>query len=259
MATEGMATSGHDKERAFWGDYARRKEISDTKLKVRSDYRSYFGSGRFAEGEDLVETLGDIRGKRLLECGCGTGWVSVLFARAGAEVWSFDITKEMVDLARRVAAVNDLGDRIHPEEMIFESMTYPDNFFDYAVGFGVLHHVELEGSRDEVYRVLKPGGVAIFNEPLGHNFLLEFARKYLPYPNKEGHATDIPLKMKDIALFAELFARYTVAPYYLFSMIEQALWPADAGLSPEAAERGPGEAFSVAGSYYRMAMIAPYE
>ncbi|MDP3940222.1 MAG: class I SAM-dependent methyltransferase, partial [Deltaproteobacteria bacterium] len=180
MATEG--DTRHDKERAFWGDYVRRKQVPDEKLKVRGDYRSYFGSGKFAEGPGLVDILGDIKGKRLLECGCGTGWVSVLFARAGAEVWSFDITKEMIAHAIRVADVNGVGDRVHPEEMTFENMRYPDNFFDIAVGFGVLHHVDLPGSRDALYRVLKPGGVAIFNEPLGHNFPLEFARKYLPYP-----------------------------------------------------------------------------
>lgn len=258
MVSEGSA-SRHDKERSFWGDYARRKQVSDAKLKVRGDYRSYFGSGRFAEGIDLVETLGDIRGKRLLECGCGTGWVSVLFARAGAEVWSFDITKEMVARAQRVAEVNELGDRIHPEEMTFEAMTYPDNFFDLAVGFGVLHHVELEGSRDELYRVLKPGGLAIFNEPLGHNLALEFARNYLPYPDKEGHATDIPLKMSHIELFAKPFKRYTMTPYYLFSMIEQALGRNMPDSPLRKLDVALARAFPWIGRYYRMAMIALYK
>lgn len=258
MASEGTA-SRHDKERAFWGDYARRKEVSDEKLKVRGDYRSYFGSGRYAEGADLVETLGDLRGKRLLECGCGTGWVSVLFARAGAEVWSFDITRAMVERARRVAEVNDLGDRIHPDEMIFESMTYPDDFFDVAVGFGVLHHVDLAGSRDELHRVLRPGGLAIFNEPLGHNFPLEFARNHLPYPNKEGHATDIPLKMKDIAFFAKPFSRHTVTPYYLFSMIEQALGRHMPDSPLRRLDVALARRFPWLGRYYRMAMLALYK
>jgi len=258
MATEGTA-SRHDKERAFWGDYARRRQVSDEKLKVRGDYRSHFGSGRFAEGMEFVEILGEISGKRILECGCGTGWMSVLFARAGAEVWSFDITKEMVDRAQRAAEVNKLGDRIHPEEMTFEAMSYPDEFFDFAVGFGVLHHVELEGSRNELYRVLKPGGVAIFNEPLGHNLLLEFARKYLPYPGKDGHPTDIPLKMDHIELFAKPFKRYTMTPYHLFSMIESALGRHMPNSPMRKLDAALARAFPRLGRYYQMATIALYK
>ncbi|MDP3936545.1 MAG: hypothetical protein Q8R92_00220, partial [Deltaproteobacteria bacterium] len=126
-------------------------------------------------------------------------------------------------------------------------------------GFGVLHHVDLPGSRDALYRVLKPGGVAIFNEPLGHNYPLEFARKYLPYPNKEGHATDIPLKMKDIELFGEPFSRHTVTPYYLFSMIEQAMGRQMPNSPLRRLDTAIATHMPWLGRYYRMAMLAYYK
>ncbi len=257
MATKGKTR--HDQERAFWGEYVERKQVPDQRLVVHGDYLSYFGSGNFAEGPGLVETLGDIRGKRLLECGCGTGWMSVLFARSGAEVWCFDITKEMVDQALRVAKINDVEEIVHPEEMTFENLRYPDESFDIAVGFGVLHHVDLKGARDALYRVLKPGGVASFHEPLGHNFPLEFARKYLPYPNKEGHATDIPLKMKDVELFAEPFARFTFEPYYLFSMIEQVIGRQMPNSPLRRLDAALGRRFPRLGRYYRMARLTFYK
>jgi SAM-dependent methyltransferase len=250
--------SRQEKERVFWREFANRRPTSDSYLRVDGDFVSYFGSGRYAEGPLLVETIGDLRGKRLLECGSGSGWVSVLFARAGAEVWSFDITREMIERAVRTARVNDLADRIHPEEMSFEDLSYADAFFDVAVGFGVLHHVDLDGARDSLHRVLKPGGLAVFNEPLGHNLPLEFARQYLPYPNKEGHATDIPLKMKDIERFAEPFERYAVTPFYFFSMLEQAIGRPMAKSPLRRLDAAIARRFPWLGRFYRMAMIALY-
>ncbi len=250
--------SRHEKERAFWGDLVRRKVESDSDLKVDGDFISCFGTGLFAEGPLLVETIGDLRGKRLLECGSGDGWVSVLFARAGAEVWSFDITPEMIEKAVRRARVNDLEDRIHLEEMTFEDLSYPDAFFDVAAGFGVLHHVDLDAARDSLHRVLKPGGLAVFNEPLGHNLPLEFARKHLPYPRKVGHATDVPLKMKDIERFAAPFKRYVVTPFYFFSMLEQAIGRPMTNSPLRRLDAAIARRFPWLGRFYRMATIALY-
>jgi 2-polyprenyl-3-methyl-5-hydroxy-6-metoxy-1,4-benzoquinol methylase len=41
--------------------------------------------------------LGDLRGKRVIEYGCGLGQLTVLLARSGAEVTAFDISSQSID------------------------------------------------------------------------------------------------------------------------------------------------------------------
>lgn len=48
-------------------------------------------------------------------------------------------------------------------------LTFPDNSFDLVVGRAILHHLDYEKAIHEVKRVLKPGGHAIFIEPLRDN------------------------------------------------------------------------------------------
>jgi ubiquinone/menaquinone biosynthesis C-methylase UbiE len=47
-----------------------------------------------------------------------------------------------------------------------EKLDYPDAHFDVVVGIDILHHVDIPRAIKEVRRVLKPGGVAIFKEPI---------------------------------------------------------------------------------------------
>lgn len=48
-------------------------------------------------------------------------------------------------------------------------MPFPDRSFDVVVGRSILHHLELPLAYKEILRVLRPGGRAIFMEPLGDN------------------------------------------------------------------------------------------
>ncbi len=48
-------------------------------------------------------------------------------------------------------------------------MPFPDQSFDVVVGRSILHHLDLPLAYKEILRVLRPGGRAIFMEPLGDN------------------------------------------------------------------------------------------
>ncbi len=61
-----------------------------------------------------------------------------------------------------------------------ESLGFRDHSFGVIYGSGVLHHVKLEMALSELKRVLKPGGSAIFLEPLGHNPFINLFRKLTP-------------------------------------------------------------------------------
>ena len=58
---------------------------------------------RFA-APGIAEFLGDLRGKRVIEYGCGLGKLTVLLARSGAQVTAFDLSEGSVEVARKRAA-----------------------------------------------------------------------------------------------------------------------------------------------------------
>jgi SAM-dependent methyltransferase len=60
------------------------------------------------------------------------------------------------------------------------SMPFEDNSFDLVVGRAILHHLNLDRALNEIRRVLRPGGSAIFIEPLGGNPGAKFIRALTP-------------------------------------------------------------------------------
>jgi SAM-dependent methyltransferase len=107
---------------------------------------------------------------RLLDLGCGMGWTSCMFARRGYEVVGVDLAENMIAMANRKKAVEQL-DNVTFACVDFESS--PDQFgrFDCAVFYDSLHHSDDERlALAAVYRALKPGAVCITVEPgVGHS------------------------------------------------------------------------------------------
>jgi ubiquinone/menaquinone biosynthesis C-methylase UbiE len=168
------------------------------------------------------EWLGDLRGKRVLELGCGSGDNTVMLTRRGARVVALDLAFSGAEITRERARVNDIAS-LAANVMTAESLAFPDCVFDLAVGFGLLHHAELDALAMELCRVLSREGRAIFFEPLGTNPLLEFARAHLPYRAKHHSANEHPLTYADIQRVGKFFRTTRVREFYLFSMITRAI------------------------------------
>jgi len=106
--------------------------------------------------------LDQLKGKRILEVGCGAGAHSALFSRLGAEVYSLDLTMS------RVAATASKLDALEgtPKDLALQgdagALPFRDGFFDIVYSNGVLHHTPyIEKTVEEIFRVLKPGGLAV--------------------------------------------------------------------------------------------------
>jgi 2-polyprenyl-3-methyl-5-hydroxy-6-metoxy-1,4-benzoquinol methylase len=105
-------------------------------------------------------------GATLLDFGCGWGTNTVVFAKIGYAVEGFDISSKNIEHTRSLAATYGLADKVHAQIEAAESLSYSDGQFDVVVGVDILHHVDIDAAIREVHRVLKPGGVAIFREPV---------------------------------------------------------------------------------------------
>ncbi|UFN49753.1 class I SAM-dependent methyltransferase [Roseomonas sp. OT10] len=130
--------------------------------------------------QTVLDHLGELKGRRVLDLGCGTGFLASLLAAQGAEVDALDISPASVAIARHRAEISGVADRIRFHVMPAEALGFPDASFDALCGAFVLHHLDLATAAPELRRVLRPGGRAAFIETCGHSALLMTARRMLP-------------------------------------------------------------------------------
>jgi len=104
----------------------------------------------------------------LLDAGCGVGYHTVAFSRRGVRAVGIDISKAILEQARRSAVASGVADRTTFQEEQLEALSFSDNSFDAVHCRGVLMHVpRWELAVAELCRVLKPGGsIAILESNL---------------------------------------------------------------------------------------------
>ena len=131
---------------------------------------------------DFADALANVAGRRVLDLGCGEGEQSLDLLRHGARVTGVDISEHYVAAAEaRCRAAGFDATRLAFRVVDAHAMTFPDQSFDMVVGRGVLHHLDLARALSEIGRVLVPGGVAVFQEPLAANPLLKVFRWLTPH------------------------------------------------------------------------------
>jgi SAM-dependent methyltransferase len=106
---------------------------------------------------------------RVLEAGCGAGWLSWMLARSGYDVVGQDVNAKAIEMARG----NPMGAGVAKPPQFVEGDFEGPGFggeFDAVVFFDSLHHsLDLALAVGKAFAALKPGGVMIASEPgAGH-------------------------------------------------------------------------------------------
>ncbi len=166
------------------------------------------------------EQVGDVNSKKVLDFGCGDGWLCIGYAKNGADAWGFDISGELVEKAKKWANKEGLSKKIRLEKMTAEDLTYEDNFFDLIVGSAILHHTELDITLRNIKKVLKPDGKAIFIEPMNQNIFLQLWRKMTP--NRRS-PTERALTKSDLLLIEHVFPRARLTFFGFLSIFTEGL------------------------------------
>lgn len=104
----------------------------------------------------MLSLLGDVRGKRVLDAGCGAGALAEALLQRGAIVTGLELSERMAELTRA-----RLGDRaeVHVGDLARPLSIFADGSFDVIAASLVLHYLEQwEPTLREFARVLVPGG-----------------------------------------------------------------------------------------------------
>lgn len=161
---------------------------------LATQYDQQFGdegdySHRFVIYPAVLDILGDIDSKSILDLACGTGTLSRILAKKNAMVTGTDYSKEMIKIAK--AKNNDFK---YPIEYVIsdarKSFKFKDNSFDKVLHIMVLHSIadkHLKNVLEESKRTLKDNGECIVVIP--HPFFVkEF--KSVEYPARDLYLTN---------------------------------------------------------------------
>lgn len=120
----------------------------------------FFGSSPFYQGAVPFERLipfDSLKGKSVLEIGCGLGSHAQLLSQAGGVLSAIDLTPRAVELTRKRLSLNGL--KADVTRMDAEKLSFADETFNFIWSWGVIHHsAHPESILKEAHRVLKPFG-----------------------------------------------------------------------------------------------------
>ena len=137
---------------------------------------------------EILELLSPLDGRRVLELGFGRGEFSVWMAKQGASVSAVDIGPDLVAAAKALASANGVECDFRQSNVI--ELPYDFAAYDVVIGCAILHHLsenDVLKALQEVRRVLKPNGRAIFYECVENSRLFDFMQNLLPAGQKGGY------------------------------------------------------------------------
>jgi SAM-dependent methyltransferase len=148
--------------RAYWNEHIHDLAIS-THPPGSAGFFSDLDEYHFDKLHHLLRLVpfDGLRGRRVLDVGCGTGVDLVRFAHGGARVTGVDIADSAIALAQQNVAQRGLHAALVVADG--EHLPFADGCFDYVFAHGVAQYTS-DGPRlvREVHRVLAPGGEAVF-------------------------------------------------------------------------------------------------
>lgn len=213
--------------------------------------------GPWAPPETELRLLGDVRGLRVLDLGCGGGHNAVAMARHGADVTGIDVSTQMLKHARALAAAANVDvtflqrdiTALHATGPAHETKTEP---WDLILSVATFHYIRhIDPVLAACAQRLRPGGRLVFSvdHPLRNSFFdaddedlaIMPVRSYFDgtpmrwaFPETTMHVRTYPRPLSawtDAVTAAGLRLQRLVEPLPPAEMLD-VTWPEDSALAP---------------------------
>lgn len=218
---------------AAWDRYATAYQAA---ARLPTDVAQY---GPDLPNDGDLRLVGEVKGKRVVDLGCGGGQASIAFAKQGASVTGVDFSAEQLSHARRLSDAEGVKLEWRQADIADLAFLRSDSV-DLVFSADALGYVEDLGRVfRQVHRVLKVGAPLVFSLPHPASALIdEEAEQPLlvrrPYfdtrpitVERDGHSFDVYPHT-----FAEIFMGLMRASYRVEAILE-----------PEPVSSGPRSAF----------------
>jgi len=163
------------KEVKKWWEYS--SQYYQKECKIPADI--HYGPG--SPNEKYFKLLGNLKGKKVLEIGCGGAQCGIAMAKQGAEVTGIDISEEQLKFAKRLAEKNKV--KINLIQGSFQDLSKMNaNSYDLAFSAFAFHYSpDLKKLFKQTNRILKKKGLFVFS--LDHPFFRTVDSKTLKLKN----------------------------------------------------------------------------
>ncbi len=159
--------------------------LPDTPDKIKK--WKYMMSGVFKKTVSIIDEIFSNKKGKLLDIGCAHGFFLQMMKDKEWDTYGIDLSKSAVDYARSTG--------LEVSNITLMEMKCPDNEFDVITMFYVLEHLlDPVSFMQDVYRILKPGGLLIVRVP--HTTPIVKLLKILRIPNR---LYDAPSHLSDFS------------------------------------------------------------
>lgn len=175
--------------------------------------------------EYCYKVAGNLKGKRVLDVGCGNGSTSVLLAELGAHVTGIDISPRSIEVAHERAKINGVDSRTQFVCAPLETVDLPENGFDVIWCEAILHHLlaDIHPIMNNLRRWAKPDGLVIVSEPINHVQWLRKLRMSIPV-EVNGTPDERPLYRSETKAVESYISKPKSRYFRLLCRLERALF-----------------------------------
>ena len=196
-------------------------KLTDTNIREK-DFHNKLQSGTGSRVENIfykslfnlkkdffIYLENNTKNKVVLDYGCGAGVVTEkMINQKPSKIIGIDISD--VSINKAIQNAKKLNLNIEYKVDNCENSNLNSNTFDIIYGSGILHHLNIKNSVEEINRLLKKNGIMIFIEPLGTNPLINLYRKFTPGSrSKDEH----PFVSKDFDLLKKIYGEVNIKYY----------------------------------------------
>ncbi|MUU77467.1 methyltransferase domain-containing protein [Winogradskyella sp. HL2-2] len=160
----------------------------------------------YQKPELVLDYLGDVKGKKIMDIGAGSGYFSVKLAEKGAHVIAADVSDEFQSALKQRIEANKL-ENIELRKIPYDSPDLKDNEVDMVLIVNTYHHIE---NRIDYFSKVKKG---IKSE--GELVVIDFFKKEIPVGPPSNHKIDLETVKQELteAGYTQLDVNVDLLPY----------------------------------------------
>ena len=224
-----------NRERDFYdGQYAQFLTLPDHALRIdrkvlegniENPYHPFYERRLLYRASMRALEATPVRGKKVLDYGCGPADFGLWLATEGADVTLLDLSPKAIELALKRAQASGITVRAVAADASQLNML-SDGEFDVVFACAALHHtLKYPGAVEELARVMKSGALLVLCETWGGNPLLNTARKLrsVVAGEVEEQGEDIILSQKYLKALNPFFTELRTNTVNLFAMYKRLL------------------------------------